>query len=123
MSTLPPATATPCSECPWRTESLRGYLGPLSAEEWTEVARSEEPIACHRTLPGGKNPWTHPATRQCRGAAAYRQNTCKMPRNPDDAANTTRHDPRTPDIRETVFRNARAFEAHHNARETGTPGT
>lgn len=76
----PPATKEPCNDCPWRRNAIPGWLGPMSAEEWCEAAHGEVAIACHQTIPDGGG-WA-PNTLQCRGAASFRANICKSPRNP-----------------------------------------
>lgn len=83
-TSLPPATPKPCDDCPWLRSSLPGWLGPFSPHEWVELAHGEQPIACHKTIKNtndeGEGDWTDPAMRQCRGAAIYRTNVCKSPR-------------------------------------------
>lgn len=75
-----PATPSPCDECPWRKDSIPGYLGPHTAEEWLNMAHGEGPIACHKTIKVNDS-WE--GARQCRGAASYRANSLKIPRNPE----------------------------------------
>lgn len=97
----PPAVPEPCNECPWRKKSVPGYLGPYNAERWLESAHAEAPIPCHKTIQEGG--WG-PKTRQCRGAAAFRANVCKSPRN-----RTIEAWPPDPE----VFESNAAFVEHH----------
>lgn len=103
---LPPCTAQPCAECPWVRTSTPGHLGPYTAEHWAEIAHSEAPIMCHRTLRHGDHQFTDPEIRQCRGAAIFRANIFKTPRNPT-AARAEERDT------ETVFRWDDEFIEHH----------
>jgi len=61
----------PCSDCPWARVALPGWLGKPTAEEWLREAHGESRIDCH-TLLGA----------QCAGAATYRANVGKLPRDP-----------------------------------------
>jgi hypothetical protein len=79
---LPPATTKPCIECPWRRAAVPGYLGPYEAAEWTEIAHGESAIACHMTIPAGVDGEWSDGMLQCRGAAIFRANVCKLPRDP-----------------------------------------
>lgn len=110
---LPGATPHPCDECPWVRSSAPGWLGPHSAQEWTALAHSDEPIACHKTIKDvdddGLADWRHPSLRQCRGAAIFRSNIMKSPRNRDVATG-----PRDTD---TVFKWDDEFIAHHLRKE------
>lgn len=78
---LPEVRSTPCFDCPWRRNAVKGWLGPWSAEEWEQIAHGEAPIACHVTL-DGDNGWNSDGVVQCAGAAIYRANVCKDPRDP-----------------------------------------
>jgi len=84
---FPPATPEPCNDCPWRRAAIPGWLGPYLPSDWIKIAHSEAPIACHKTIVvtdplemTGK--WDHPKLRQCRGAAIFRANVSKQPKNP-----------------------------------------
>lgn len=105
-SELPAATKTPCDECPWRRVAPNGWLGPLTAQQWVELARSDEPIACHKTIAheDERVGWYAEGIRQCRGAASFRANTCKLPRDPAVSVG-----PRD----EAVFGSAEEFIEHH----------
>lgn len=98
----PEAVASPCNDCPWHREAAPGWLGPMSTEEWLEAAHGETPIACHKTLDGSS--WE--GAKQCRGAAIFRANVCKLPHNP-----TVAHGPVD---RESVFANSIEFREYHD---------
>lgn len=61
----------PCHDCPWRRESIPGWLGAGDPDDWIGLAHSDAPIPCHAL----KGP-------QCAGAAIYRANILKLPRDP-----------------------------------------
>lgn len=88
----------PCSDCPWRRDSVRGWLGPATAEEWIAVAHSDQRVDCH-VLVGA----------QCVGSAIFRANVCKISR--DRAVIRAKQDTRT------VFAAAQAFIEHHDIGE------
>lgn len=104
MRTLPEATTRPCRECPWRREAAPGWLGPYDASEWIELAHSDAPIACHRTVEVDDEWDGH--VRQCAGAATYRRNICKRPRDPEVAVADQ------PDT-ESIFGLPHEFMEHH----------
>lgn len=108
MTDLPEACVTPCNECPWRRKSAPGWLGPFTAEEWLALVHSDVPIACHVTIPEGghDDDWSQPGLRQCAGAAQFRANVFKSPRNPQVARAAERDE-------ETVFKWNDEFLAHH----------
>jgi hypothetical protein len=103
---LPPATPNPCSDCPWRTNSVPGWLGPCDADEWVAIAASDTPIACHQTIDegAGEGDWTQPGIRQCAGAASFRRHIFKMPRDPEVVVGLPNPN---------VFARAQAFIDHH----------
>lgn len=65
---------TPCSDCPWRRESLPGWLGGMSPEDWVKAAHGDNAIECH-TRVGRSGQFIH-----CAGAAIYRANVAKRVR-------------------------------------------
>lgn len=83
---LPPTTRKPCSECPWVRTCAPGWLGPFDADTWLEAAHSDAPIACHTTIvttdEKGVGSWEDPHIKQCAGAAIFRSNVFKSPRDP-----------------------------------------
>lgn len=107
-TSLPPARKHPCFDCPWRRISIPGWLGPWDAETWIGLAQSDMAIACHTTI----NPvvdeeeaWDDPDILQCAGAATFRSNICKSPRNPEVVT--------LPVDRENVFARPQEFLDHH----------
>lgn len=108
---LPEAKHEPCRECPFRRASAAGWLGPYDADEWVQLVHSDEPIACHLTLgvssPEDDDAWDRDGVKQCAGAASYRANVCKSPRDPSVAIG--------PADRENVFANPMEFKAHHGS--------
>lgn len=99
----PEPCAQPCAECPWRRVAAPGWLGPMDADEWLEVAHGEAAVACHMTIPDGGG-WGV-RTLQCAGAATFRANVCKLPHNPTIATGPVDAD--------AVFASNAEFKAHH----------
>jgi len=85
--------AAPCSDCPWSRDSLPGWLGGASIEQWIDIAHGDEPIDCH-VLAGA----------ECAGAAIYRANVCK---------NARRRLLVLPPDRRIVFATPSEFREHH----------
>jgi hypothetical protein len=95
----------PCSDCPFARKALAGWIGSLSIDEWVRAVHGEARIDCH-TLDGA----------QCAGAAIYRANVWKHPRNPELLV--------LPADRERVFGNPVEFRMHHEdggGRRTNEP--
>lgn len=90
---------TPCSDCPWRRDSLNGWLGSETPEQWVRIAHSDNVVECH-TLLGA----------QCAGIAVYRRNVAKLPYPPNIRLEADR---------ENVFSNPSEFIEHHKK----IPGT
>jgi hypothetical protein len=86
---------TPCSDCPWAREALNGWLGGSTPEEWLACAHSDQVIPCHVI-----------DNMQCAGAAIYRANVVKSPRDPDCL--------RLPKDRVKVFASPAEFKDHHD---------
>jgi len=82
-----------CSDCPWSRDSLNGWLGGNTAQEWISFAHGEVYIPCH-VLEGA----------ECAGAAIYRANVGKRTR-----IETMILQPDT----KTVFSNPQEFLDHH----------
>lgn len=89
----------PCSDCPFARTSLNGWLGESTPQEYLQLAHSDCRIDCH-TLKGP----------QCAGAAIYRTNVAKSPRDPEVL--------RLPADRERVFATPVQFLKHHNSKLT-----
>lgn len=59
----------PCSDCPWRRDSLPGWLGGGEPQEFIDMAHGEYKYPCHVIV-----------NQQCAGMAIYRANVVKCPR-------------------------------------------
>ncbi len=94
--------AAPCRECPWARKSARGWVGNIAPEEWVVIATREVTIPCHLAGPKGL---LGGGGKQCAGAAIYRSNTGKRPRDPEIY--------HLPPDREVVFATPMEFVAHH----------
>lgn len=68
---------SPCSDCPFRRDSIRGWLGGKDVDEWVELAHGEGEAECHTTKQADGGTW------QCAGLAIYRANVCKSVRDPE----------------------------------------
>lgn len=102
-----PVTKTPCDECPWRRNSIPGFTGPESPQTWIDCAHGDGYIACHKTIKksgtvSGQTQWSH----QCAGAAIFRANVHKQPRDPDVTV--------LPADRKAVFARNEEFMEHHD---------
>lgn len=84
----------PCSDCPWSRNSVPGWLAQSTPIEWLEYAHGETLLECHTLIP-----------QQCAGAAIYRANVCKVPRD------KTQLQLPADEIR--VFANQQEFYDHH----------
>lgn len=84
----------PCSDCPFRRDSLPGWLGGKPAENFIRMAIGEVIYPCHVNL-----------GQQCAGMTVFRANICKDPRNPDAL--------RLPKDKTTVFAWPTEFLDHH----------
>ena len=92
----PQQHTTPCRECPWRRTALPGWLGPCTAEEWTQYAHGETIMDCHMAK----------RELQCAGAAVFRANVAKQTR--------TNEALKLPPDTTTVFASDAEFLAYHN---------
>jgi hypothetical protein len=86
----------PCSDCPFSRQSLRGWLGGATPNEYRRLAHSNQPIYCHALI-----------GVQCAGAAIYRANVCKRAGPPNIEL---------PADRNAVFATPMEFLAHHYTR-------
>lgn len=65
----------PCPECPFRKDSLRGYLGGFTPEETYKAALSEDGFDCHLTRGDGQE------RKHCAGRLLFATKMCKSFRN------------------------------------------
>lgn len=98
----------PCQECPWRRDSIPGYLGASNVIDFLETEESEARMPCHMQVDYERDDWREQADNapQCAGRAIYLSNRCKSPRNPDLL--------KLPADRASVFSFPMEFAEHHS---------
>jgi hypothetical protein len=106
---------TPCAECPWRTTSLRGYLGTDEPVHfyWQSVT-VEGMMPCHEQIDYEDPDWKQtqlPGVDLCAGNLIHFRNTMKAPRRPELAAAV-----RAVKASRAVFTWPWEFMAHHMPR-------
>lgn len=84
----------PCHDCPWRRKAVKGWLGGVTVNDWLLDAHGEAKIDCHTKL-----------GPQCAGAAIYRANVLKSPRDKTLLV--------LPEDKENVFASSKEFDDHH----------
>lgn len=89
----------PCSDCPFARTALRGWLGPYTAEQWLGIVHGEGLVECHTKI-----------GPQCAGAAIYRGNICKSPRDAELLV--------LPPDSVRVFARPLEFMTHHTGKTT-----
>lgn len=110
----------PCNDCPFRRDSMRGFLGGTKLADWLTAWSSENKFPCHKTvnqvLVDTDNPIGdyHPAldgASYCAGALIMMRNSAKVPRNINDrkAAKSVERDS------QTVFSHIGQFKQHHES--------
>lgn len=66
---------SPCAECPWKTDSLKGYLGGQSAMMYADAVAENEIPACHLSDFGPDDK----RSSMCAGALSTAANACIQP--------------------------------------------
>jgi hypothetical protein len=98
----------PCNQCPFRRNSLPGYLGEASynPEEFLQTIE-HSPIPCHRLVDWSADDsqiqaelmkFEHP----CIGALQFLKNSCKLP-----------HDSKYIELRNSMEQNENVFQFRH----------
>lgn len=80
---MKPQHKKPCRECPWRRNSLPGYLGASNPLEFLQTSEAETRMPCHLTVDYDDPEWERKQNHapQCAGRAIHFKNRCKNPRN------------------------------------------
>ena len=68
----------PCGDCPFRTNSTPGWLGPWNAVDLHRFVMAEQPFSCHETIDYDDQPVDE--TELCAGSVLYMKKNCKTPR-------------------------------------------
>lgn len=104
---------TPCRECPWRRESVAGFLGGFSAEHYADIVQENQAPSCHLRDHGPGDP----ETAFCVGALHVAANACIGLREPPHAEEAKRKIGRN----EACFSHPREFFSHHTHGGDYTP--
>lgn len=67
---------SPCKECPFKNNSLKGYLGGFSIEQTIDVAKSEQSFICHKIRQTDNK-------KECAGRLLFASKVCKSFKNPE----------------------------------------
>lgn len=89
----------PCVDCPFGRIAVAGWLAAMSPEECLMVIHGEGRMECHTMQASKERPW------QCAGAATFRANVCKVPRDRSLLV--------LPKNKKLVFATDREFLRHH----------
>ena len=110
---------TPCETCPFRKDSMGGFLGGTELAEWVAAWQADCPFPCHNTVSdddiaairdGDLSPLDDAA--YCVGALICMRNSAKAPRNTEVRKVTREIEP----DRDTVFDHFRHFYSHHGGK-------
>ena len=107
------AVPKPCNQCPFRRNSMRGYLGPWTGRvlDFLHDALSEGGFACHKTIKV-EGVWT-PDTRVCAGSLIFANKGAKHYRPGTELAKLQQEMPNDDNIMNIV-----EFVQYHNRKET-----
>ena len=97
---------SPCSDCPFRRDSIPGWLGELTVNDWVQLAHGEGRADCHTMKQSDSEGWS------CAGLAIYRANVAKSVHDPNAL--------RLPADRVNVF-SFGEFKKHHESSILSTP--
>jgi hypothetical protein len=97
---------SPCSDCPFRRDSIPGWLGQLNVDQWVQLAHGEGSADCHTQIQGNGDGWS------CAGLAIYRSNVAKSVHDPSAL--------RLPADRVNVF-SFGEFKKHHESKLESKP--
>lgn len=111
------ANAEPCKGCPFRSDSMPGWLGANSPEEMTSaILWHENELPCHSSIDYARADWQEKwlagkIGKRCVGSLIMARRHAKLMRDPDYAAAVKAADRAA----EGVFTNLRDFIAYHNS--------
>lgn len=101
----------PCNDCPFRTNSTRGWLGADTPRGFIRTTLAEDELPCHLDVDYSDPDWLEtqmPSVSFCAGSLIFFRNMLKRPKNPT-LAEATKGVERS----DNVFRSPREFLEHH----------
>lgn len=109
----------PCGHCPWRRDSLPGWLGDSTTLQFVSQGEHAPKMPCHCTIDYNDDNWEEtqlPTAPRCAGHAAYLANRCKQPLDPE-----LRELVAAVGKRDDVFLHAGEFVDHHGGDASRLP--
>jgi hypothetical protein len=79
-----------CSDCPFRKKSIKGWLGPWTAEELQNMIHGENTFICHQEINDMSETYSKEEIEEdgehCVGFLRYRNQVCKRSRDQNQLA-------------------------------------
>lgn len=107
----PERRKSPCSQCPFRRNSVRGYLGADDPEHFLSLTMRDATMPCHMDIDYSDKDWLttqEPDAPLCVGALQFQNNFMKLARDPEVARGQ-----RAVGESANVFSNPEEFLVHH----------
>lgn len=104
----------PCDDCPFRKNSLPGWLGPHSVEEFVQYYQMDYPYPCHKTLVEERDAGDlelRDGEHICIGLVHTRNNSCKRAR--DNQSSLRQEEIRLKGEKNECFTHISQFVKHH----------
>lgn len=98
----------PCAECPFRKDSIKGWLGGETAQSTFDMVRHEADFACHMT----RHKKVEEMSR-CRGFLLFSKKISKIPKFNKELAKALEEIPFKEAIKETNILSLPEFIKHH----------
>ncbi len=92
------ARKSTCSECPFRKDSMKGWLSEYTPQDLHNIVLSEQPFPCHMTHKDEVSFEKAAELPICAGGLAYMRKNFKSPRNKEHADLVKQVDKETMDI-------------------------
>lgn len=71
----------PCADCPFRKDSIRGWLADYTPMELHQIVMNELPFPCHMAMQEEDVPWEEAEDEIiCAGSLRYMKKNAKKPR-------------------------------------------
>ena len=103
----------PCKECPFRRESMPGWLGPWGAQDIINHLQFDGVFPCHKTIKHDKMTDDDPSLEHCAGATIHLNNKIQRHRHPVVAKHQKELSGIAQEIKDSVFQWSNEFVDYH----------